>query len=152
LGGGAELVIGSDIVVAARQARIGLPEVRRGMIAGAGGAFRLPRKIPVNVAMRCILTGQPITATEAHHFGLVNEVCSEGDALTTAMEIARVITESAPMAVRVARRLVLETALASEADAWRLSQAARDELDSSDDRREGLAAFLEGREPRWTGC
>ncbi|HEY7938568.1 MAG TPA: enoyl-CoA hydratase-related protein, partial [Acidimicrobiales bacterium] len=109
LAGGTEIVLSCDLVVASRTATFGIPEVKRNLVAGAGGLFRLPRKIPRNIAMELALTGRlDFSAERAHHFGLVNVLCEEGEALEAAKVLAGQIAEAAPLAVRESRRIVLE--------------------------------------------
>jgi enoyl-CoA hydratase len=151
LAGGTEIVLACDLVVAADDARFGVPEVKRGLIAAAGGLFRLGRKIPVNVAMECVLTGDPIDARTAHHHGLVNALCAPGDALQTALALARRVTANAPLAVRESRRIVLECTGADDEEAWARSQESAARVFASDDVREGVLAFIEKRAPAWTG-
>src|SRR5215208_5505828 len=141
LAGGTEIVLACDLVVAAEDARFGVPEVKRGLIAAAGGLFRLGRRIPLNLAMECVLTGDPIDAELARHHGLVNQLCAPGQALDTALALARRITANAPLAVRESRAIVLECTWADDDGAWRRTHEARDLVAASEDVREGVAAF-----------
>jgi len=151
LAGGTEIVLACDLVVASREARFGLPEVKRGLVAAAGGLFRLGRRIPLNLALECALTGDPIDAELAHQRGLVNQLCEPGQALDTALALARRITANAPLAVRESRAIVLDCTWADDDEAWRRTHEARALVAASDDVREGVAAFLEKRAPVWTG-
>jgi enoyl-CoA hydratase len=151
LAGGTEIVLACDLVVAARDARFGLPEVKRGLVAAAGGLFRLARRIPVNVAMECALTGDPVDAPAMHHHGLVNHLCEPGGALAAALALADRITANAPIALRESRAIILEGTGAPDAEAWRRSDEGAARAFASDDVREGVAAFVEKRAPRWTG-
>jgi enoyl-CoA hydratase len=151
LAGGTEIVLACDLVVATREARFGLPEVKRGLVAAAGGLFRLGRRIPLNLALECALTGDPIDAELAHQRGLVNPLCDPGQALDTALALARRITANAPLAVRESRAIVLDCTWADDDEAWRRTHEARALVAASDDVREGVAAFLEKRAPVWTG-
>jgi enoyl-CoA hydratase len=151
LAGGTEIVLACDLVVASREARFGLPEVKRGLVAAAGGLFRLGRRIPLNLALECALTGDPIDAELARQRGLVNRLCEPGQALDTALALARRITANAPLAVRESRAIVLDCTWADDHEAWRRTDEARDLMAASDDVREGVAAFLEKRAPVWTG-
>ncbi|TMM03162.1 MAG: crotonase/enoyl-CoA hydratase family protein [Actinobacteria bacterium] len=151
LAGGTEIVLACDLVVAAEDARFGVPEVKRGLIAAAGGLFRLGRKIPLNLAMECVLTGDPIDAPFAHRHGLVNSLCAPGEALQTAVGLAHRITANAPLAVRESRSIVLDCTGVDDAEAWRRSEESADRVFASEDVREGVAAFLEKRAPAWTG-
>ncbi|MEU4596644.1 crotonase/enoyl-CoA hydratase family protein [Nocardia sp. NPDC023988] len=151
LGGGTELVLASDLAVAASTATFGLPEVARGLFAAAGGAFRLPEQLPRKVAMEMILTGEPITAARALEFGLVNRVVPADRVLDTALELATRIAANAPLAVQASKRVALgivDGALPDE-DAWDRSDREIAELTRSADVREGLMAFVEKRSPNW---
>jgi enoyl-CoA hydratase len=151
LAGGTEIALACDLIVASTSARFGIPEVKRSLVAAAGGLFRLPRKLPFNVAMELTLTGDPIDAERAHHFGLVNVLCEPGQALDKAGELAGRIEANAPVAVRAARRVVLAATTEDEATGWRLSGEAMAEAMASEDLKEGLVAFIEKRPPAWTG-
>ncbi len=151
LAGGTEICLACDLIVASTSARFGIPEVKRSLVAAGGGLFRLPRKIPFNVAMELTLTGDPIDAERAHHFGLVNYLTEPGCALDRARELARQIEANAPVAVRASRRVVLAAATEDEATGWRLSGQAFREALSSEDNKEGLMAFIEKRPPNWSG-
>jgi enoyl-CoA hydratase len=151
LAGGTEIVLACDLVVASRRSTFGIPEVKRSLAAGAGGLFRLGRKIPLNVAMECALTGDPITAERAYGFGLVNVLCSEGEALSEAVVLAGRVLANAPVAVRESRTVVAECTFGPDEEAWRRSGQAMSKAARSEDNREGLLAFIEKRPPRWTG-
>jgi len=152
LAGGTEIVLACDLVVASTRARFGIPEVKRSLVAAAGGLFRLPRKLPFNVAMELALTGDPIDAERAHHFGLVNRLCEPAMALEVAMELAEAICVNAPLAVRETRRLVLESvAVDDDVEGVRRSGAAMIGLASTEDFAEGPMAFIEKRDPVWKG-
>jgi enoyl-CoA hydratase len=151
LAGGTEIVLACDLVVASREARFGLPEVKRGLVAAAGGLFRLGRRIPLNLALECALTGDPVEAELAHHHGLVNQLCEPGEALDAALALAARITANAPLAVRESRAIVLDCTGADDAEAWRRTDEARELVGESEDVREGVAAFIEKRSPVWTG-
>lgn len=151
LAGGTEIVLSCDLVVASDTATFGIPEVKRNLVAGAGGLFRLPRKIPRNIAMECALTGDPISAERAAAFGLVNEVCAEGDALATAQALAARVTKSAPLAVRESRRIILEATDQPDEIGWRLSGEGMAKMFATEDFGEGINAFIEKRDPVWKG-
>jgi len=151
LAGGTEIVLACDLVVAARDARFGIPEVKRGLVAAAGGLFRLGRRIPLNLALECAMTGDPIDAEAAHRHGLVNELCDPGDALDAALRLAARVAVNAPLAVRESRRIVLECTGARDDEAWRRSDQSAALAFASEDVREGVAAFLEKRAPVWSG-
>jgi enoyl-CoA hydratase len=151
LAGGCEIVLACDLVVASRAARFGIPEVKRALVAAAGGLFRLPRALPRNVAMEMALTGEPITAEKAYNFGLVNELVEEGGALDAAMALAMRICVNAPLAVRESRAVVLASETASDDELWSMSAAAMAKMAGTEDFLEGPRAFLEKREPVWKG-
>ncbi len=152
LAGGTEIVLACDLVVASTEARFGIPEVKRSLVAAAGGLFRLPRKLPFNVAMELALTGDPISAERAHHFGLVNRLAEPGSALDAAVELAEAICVNAPLAVRESRRLVLESiTVTDDEEGVRQSGAAMMGLASTEDFAEGPMAFIEKRDPVWKG-
>jgi enoyl-CoA hydratase len=151
LAGGTEIVLAADLVVASATATFGIPEVERSLVAGAGGLFRLGRKIPLNVAMELTLTGDPIDATRAHHFGLVNRLVEPGEALDAAIALAEQICANAPVAVRESRKIVLEATNAPDDVGWRMSMEGMGVAMSSEDFSEGLTAFIEKRPPVWKG-
>jgi enoyl-CoA hydratase len=152
LAGGTEMVLACDLVVASTEAKFGIPEAKRSLVAAAGGLFRLPRKIPFNVAMELALTGDPIDAERAYHFGLVNRLVEPGTAVDAAIELAEQICANAPLAVRESRRLVLESvAVVDDAEGVRQSGAALMGLASTEDFAEGPMAFIEKRDPVWKG-
>lgn len=151
LAGGTEIVLSCDLVVASTTATFGIPEVKRSLVAAAGGLFRLGRKIPFNIAMELALTGDPISAELAHHHGLVNRLCEPGEALDVAIALAEQICANAPVAVRESRRVVLEATHAADEVGWKLSAEGMAAAMRSEDFREGLTAFIEKRPPRWLG-
>jgi enoyl-CoA hydratase len=151
LAGGTEIVLSCDLVVASTTATFGIPEVKRSLVAGAGGLFRLGRKIPINVAMELTLTGDPIDAARAHHFGLVNRLVEPGQALDEAVKLAEQICANAPIAVRESRKIVLEATNAPDDVGWKMSAEGMAKAMSSEDLSEGLTAFIEKRPPVWKG-
>jgi len=152
LAGGCELVLACDIVVASRAAEFGLPEVSRGIIAGGGGLFRLPRTIPRCRAIELILTGDRISSEEAASLGLVNRVVSPGDVISAAKEIAQRICENAPIAVKESLALARVAGELTEELAWKATMAANQRIFATWDAHEGPQAFAEKRRPEWRGA
>jgi crotonobetainyl-CoA hydratase len=149
LGGGLEIALACDIVVAAEHAMLGLPEPRVGLMAAAGGAHRLPRHVPLKIAMGMMLTGKPITAAEGHRLGLVNEVVPAADLMATAERWARTIAECSPLSVQATKQAALEGRDKPLREAMFSHYAAVDRLFASEDVVEGPRAFAEKRPPRW---
>jgi enoyl-CoA hydratase/carnithine racemase len=149
LAGGCEIMLSCDMVVAAEHATIGIPEVKRGLIAGAGGLMRLPRRLPLAVAMELGLTGEPISAKRAYALGLVNRVVPIERLLDEALELAGLIAANAPTAVRWSKRIMKESQFLNERDGWKLTAEAAAEVFSSPDALEGAVAFAEKRPPQW---
>ncbi|SEP29285.1 short chain enoyl-CoA hydratase [Methylobacterium sp. ap11] len=151
LAGGCEIALACDLIVAGEGSDFGLPEVRRGLIAAAGGLYRLPRALPRAVALEMILTGATLDAPRAHAFGLVNRVVPAGLAQEEAVALALTIAANAPLAVRESLAVARLASDADEAALKAASAAARARIQSSEDYREGPRAFVEKRPPRWTG-
>jgi crotonobetainyl-CoA hydratase len=154
LGGGTEIVLASDLVVAADQASFGLPEVKRGLIAAGGGVIRLPRQLPQKIAMGMILTGEPVSAQAAAAWGLVNTVVSGEAVVTVALDLAHRISRNAPLAVQASKGLAGEIRVGTqltEEEAWERNDAELQRLRHTADATEGPTAFAEKREPRWQG-
>lgn len=151
LGGGCEMLQQTDIRVAEEHAVFGLPEAKFGLIAGAGSTVRLKRQIPYTKAMEMILTGEPLTAAEAYHFGLVGHVVPTGQSVDKARKIAARVAANGPLAVRNAKASVINSGWIDEEDARRIEQRFVVEVMRSHDAKEGLAAFAAKREPRFTG-
>jgi crotonobetainyl-CoA hydratase len=154
LGGGTEIALASDLIVAAETASFGLPEVKRGIVAAAGGAFRLPQQIPIKQAMQLILTGEPITARRAQQLNLVNDVVEPGRLLDAALELAGRISVNAPLAVQASKRIarrVVDGQVELDQAAWELTRAEISALMQTADAKEGPLAFAEKRTPRWEG-
>jgi crotonobetainyl-CoA hydratase len=154
LGGGAEIALASDLVVAAERATFGLPEVRRGLVAAAGGVLRLPAQLPRKIAMEMILTGEPIGARAAARWGLANRVVPDGAVVEAALELAGRIGQNAPLAVQASKRIatgIVAGGIPAEEEHWRLNFAEVDLVKRSADAREGPSAFAQKREPRWQG-
>lgn len=154
LGGGFEIVLACDLVVASDRAVFGLPEVRRGVLPRGGGAFRMTRQIPVKVAMEYLLTGRDFTADVALSVGMINRVVPPDDVLPAALELAREISANAPLAVQAAKRIargMVNGELAGEQAAWRHTDDEAAAILRSHDSQEGRLAFLERRSPKWSG-
>ena len=145
MGGGFELALGCDLIVAGEDAKFGLPEVKRGLIAAGGGVIRLPKRIPHHLAMEFLLTGEPVTGRRAGELGLVNRVTPNGDAAAVALQLAEKLAENAPLALAAVKKIVraADPATAQREEIKKLMQ--------SNDVREGMTAFAERRAPKWTG-
>ncbi len=150
MGGGFELALACDLIVASRTARFALPEVMQGVMATAGATFRLPRRVPYHLAMELVLTGDAISADRAAAMGIVNRVAPVGEAVECAVELAMLIASRAPVAVRESRALVA-AAIAEDPLDWQRTNEAMERVMRSADYREGLTAFVERRQPCWTG-
>ncbi len=150
--GGCEIVLASDIVVATTRSSFGLAEVKRNLIAGAGGLFRLPRAIGQAAAMEAILTGEPIPAERAYALGLVARLVEPGKAEETAIALAEKICENAPLAVWASRKVVLAAAYEDDETLKKMTDDLFSDVVKSTDTKEGLTAFIEKRPPKWTGA
>jgi enoyl-CoA hydratase/carnithine racemase len=151
LAGGFEIALACDLIVSADNASFGLPEVKRGLAAAAGGAVRLPQRIPHSHAMRMILTGEPITAQRAYELGLVVELTPPGEALAGARKLAAAIACNAPLAVRTSKQVIELVRGASLAEAFERQRPLMQVIRESSDAMEGARAFAEKREPKWVG-
>ncbi|KQZ60581.1 enoyl-CoA hydratase [Sphingopyxis sp. Root1497] len=152
LGGGTELALASDIVIAADHAQFGLPEVKRGIIAAAGGAFRIVQQLPRKIAMQLLLTGEPISAQRALDLGLANEVVPLDQLMDTALDFAERIAVNAPLAVQASKRIAMgiaEGQIAGDAEFWEANKRETRVVFTSADSREGPRAFAEKRQPVW---
>ncbi|WP_248962596.1 crotonase/enoyl-CoA hydratase family protein [Sphaerisporangium perillae] len=151
LAGGFELALSCDIIIASEEAKFGLPEPKRGLVAGAGGVMRLPRRIPYHIAMEIALTGDHYSASRLRELGLVNQVTPAGGALAAAKEFAVKIAANAPLSLLATKRILVESA------DWPLDQMFARQAEimnpvfGSKDAMEGAAAFAEKRAPKWTG-
>lgn len=151
LAGGFELMLVCDIVIAATDALFGIPEVRRGLLAGSGGLIELPKRVPLPIAMEMALTGEPIDADRARELGLVNQLHPAGETLAAAIAIAERITANAPLAVAASKRILIESGDWTSDDAWARQGEIAGGVFTSDDAQEGARAFAERREPQWKG-
>ena len=151
LGGGFEMALGCDLIVAAEDAKFGLPEVKRGLIAGEGGVIRLPQRIPYHVALKVLLTGEPLSAVDARQYGLVSELTAPGVALQTAQELAVRIAANAPLALARVKEVLRETQGLNDTDAFACQHEKAHSLIDSEDAHEGALAFAEKRAPVWRG-
>ncbi len=151
LAGGLEVALACDLIVAARGARLGIPEVKRGLVAAGGGLLRLPRALPRNVAMEMALTGDPIDAERAHELGLVNRLAEPGEALPAALELAETIAANGPLALAATKRILVESPDWPDSEFFRRQGPIYDPVFSSEDAREGATAFAERRTPEWQG-
>jgi enoyl-CoA hydratase len=149
--GGCEIVLASDLVVATTRSAFGLAEVKRNLIAAAGGLFRLPRAIGQAAAMEAILTGEPIPAQRAYDLGLVSRLVEPGAAVDEAFRLAEQIVANAPLAVWASRKVVLAAAYADDETLKQLTNDQFAIVLASSDTNEGLTAFIEKRPPKWTG-
>jgi enoyl-CoA hydratase/carnithine racemase len=151
LAGGFEIMLSCDLVVAADDTRFGLPEVKRGLFAAAGGLIRLPKRVPLAVATELAITGEPIDAPRALQLGLVNRIVPADQVVDAALELAATIAKNGPLAIRNSLTMVREAQDLSDEDAWKRNIELALEVFASKDSIEGATAFAEKREPRWTG-
>lgn len=151
LAGGCEIALACDLIVAAEDAQFGLPEVKRGLIAGSGGLLRLPTKIPRQIAMEYALTGRMMSAAEARQWGLVNRLTPRGGALAAARELAAEIAGNGPLAVAMTKKVIEEAPGWAADQTWPRQKDILERVIASHDAREGALAFAEKRAPRWTG-
>ena len=151
LAGGCELAIACDLIVAAESAKFGIPEVKRGLVAAAGGLVRLPSQIPYRVAMELALTGEFMDAERAMAMGLINHITPQGDALATAKALAQRIAENGPMAVKVSKAIIKASRDWSDDEAFAKQSDFTQSVFSSEDAIEGATAFAEKRKPEWKG-
>jgi enoyl-CoA hydratase/carnithine racemase len=151
MGGGFELALACDLIVAAEDAHFGLPEVKRGLIAAGGGVIRLPRRIPYHLAMEFLLTGEPVSGRRAGELGLANRVVPAGQAETEALKLAERLAANAPLALAAVKTVTRVADGVPEADAFATQRTLMDKLMATDDVREGMTAFAERRAPQWTG-
>jgi enoyl-CoA hydratase/carnithine racemase len=150
LAGGCEIMLACDLAVAAQGAHIGIPEAKRGLIAAAGGLFRLPHRLPLAIALELAMTGDPITAERAYELGLVNRVVPAGQVVDAAVALAERIAQNSPIAVRMSRRIVREAPSLTEEQGWQRTAELSVDVFRSGDAIEGATAFAEKRAPVWT--
>jgi enoyl-CoA hydratase/carnithine racemase len=151
LAGGFEVALACDLIVAARGARLGIPEVKRGLVAAAGALIRLPRRIPYHLAMELALTGDPIDAERAHAMGLVNRLAEPGETVAAARELAAALAANGPLAIAASKRILSEAGDWTQAEAWERQGSISEPVFTSEDAREGATAFAEKRDPVWKG-
>ncbi|MEV0981811.1 crotonase/enoyl-CoA hydratase family protein [Streptomyces sp. NPDC049915] len=151
MGGGFELALGCDLIVAADDARFGLPEVSRGLIAAGGGVIRLPKRIPYHLAMELLLTGEPVSGGRAGQLGIANRVVPAGETVATALQLAERIAQNAPLALAAVKELVRAADGGPEEEAFAVQGRQMARLAASADVREGMTAFTERRTPVWQG-
>jgi enoyl-CoA hydratase len=151
LAGGFEIALSCDLIVASSEARFGIPEVKRSLVAAAGALLRLPKRIPYHLAMELALTGEPITAQRAHEIGIVNRLANPGTALDTAIELAQQIVKNAPLALIASKEIVQKAVDWTEEEGWAKQGEIAGPVFTSEDAREGATAFAEKREPVWRG-
>jgi enoyl-CoA hydratase len=150
LAGGFEIALACDLIVANKDAKFGIPEVKRGLAAAAGGLMRLPRQIPQRLALEMALTGDFYSAARVYEMGLINRIV-EGDALEGALALAQAINANGPLAVAASKQVVKNSAEWSEAEMWVKQGELTGHVFASNDAREGAAAFAQKRAPNWTG-
>lgn len=149
--GGFEIALACDMIVATSTAQFGLPEVKRGLVAVAGGLLRLPKRLPYHIAMECILTGENLSAERAYSYGLVNRLVDPGQALVEALKLGDIVAANGPMALAASKRVVQESSDWSQAEMFERQAAITDQVFVSQDAREGATAFAEKRKPVWMG-
>jgi enoyl-CoA hydratase len=151
LAGGTEVALATDLIVAAKDSAFGIPEVKRGLVAGGGGLLRLPQRIPYAVAMELALTGDNLPAQRAYELGLVNVLAEPGEALAAAIALAEKITANGPLAVAATKRIIVESRNWGPAEQWTEQIKILGPVFASNDAKEGAIAFAEKRPPKWTG-
>lgn len=151
LAGGFEVALSCDLIVASREARFGIPEVKRSLVAAGGALLRLPKRIPYHLAMELALTGEPIGAERAAELGIVSRLAEPGQALDTALELAAAITKNAPLALIASKEILQQAVDWTEAEGWAKQGEISGPVFTSEDAREGATAFAEKRDPVWRG-
>jgi enoyl-CoA hydratase len=145
------VALACDLIVAGRSAKLGIPEVKRSLVAAGGALLRLPRRLPEGIAMELALTGDPISAERAHEFGLVNRLADDGQALEGALELARKIAANGPLALAATKAVMQQRHAWSEEEFWDRQGEITGPVFASEDAREGATAFAEKRPPEWKG-
>jgi enoyl-CoA hydratase len=151
LAGGMEMALACDLIVASKDGAFGIPEVKRGLVAGGGGLLRLPQRIPPAIAMELALTGDQLPAVRAQELGLVNLLADPGKVLDAALELAAKITANGPLAVAATKRIIVESRGWTPENMWKNQLEILAPVFVSNDAKEGAIAFAEKRPPRWTG-
>jgi enoyl-CoA hydratase len=151
LAGGMEIALACDLIVAARGAKMGVPEVKRSLVAAGGALLRMPRRMPYHMVMELALTGDPLPAERFHEFGLVNRLVEPGTAVDAALELAAALAKNGPLALIATKQILQEQYDWSSAEMWERQAAIAGPVFASEDAREGSAAFKEKREPVWRG-
>lgn len=151
LAGGTEIALSCDMIIAADDTNFGLPEVKRSLVAGAGGLFRLPRQIGKAVALEAILTGDPLSSQRAYELGMVNKVVPEAEVMAEAEKLAGRITANAPLAVAASRAVAISATSKTDEELWKDSGVAFASIINTEDYKEGPKAFIEKRAPVWKG-
>jgi enoyl-CoA hydratase len=149
--GGLEVALACDLLVAAKGAKLGIPEAKRSLVAAGGALLRLPRRMPYHVVMELALTGDPMPAERFHEFGVVNRLAEPGAAVEAALELAAAIAKNGPLAVAASKRILQEQHDWSAAEMWEKQGAISGPVFGSEDAKEGASAFKEKREPQWQG-
>ena len=149
--GGFEIALACDLIVAARDARLGIPEVKRSLVAAGGALIRLPQRIPYHLAMELALTGDPIDAERAYELGIVNRLAETGGAVDAALELAGEVARNGPLALKASKRIVQQAGDWTQSEAWDRQGEIAGPVMVSEDAREGAIAFAEKRDPNWKG-
>ncbi len=151
LAGGMEIALACDLIIAAKGARMGIPEAKRSLVAAGGALLRMPRRMPYHVVMELALTGDPLPAERFHDFGLVNRLAEPGSAVEVALELAGALAKNGPLALMATKQVLQEQFDWSSSDMWDKQSAIVGPVFVSEDAREGSSAFKEKREPVWKG-
>jgi enoyl-CoA hydratase len=149
--GGMEIALACDLIVAARGAKLGIPEAKRSLVAAGGALLRLPRRMPYHVVMELALTGDPLPAERFHELGVVNRLAEPGGAIDAALELAASVAKNAPLALVASKRIIQEQFDWSSSEMWERQGAISGPVFASEDAKEGANAFKEKRDPVWKG-